>query len=90
MLNTRKLLFHTFFHYIELFTLHHWLRASYNAHNNKYSMEGIPLALVAENTPMIELLVGENLECISECKPDSVDFQIDYKIMIFQTITKKL
>ena len=26
-------------------------------------MEGLPLALVAENTPMLELLVGGNLEC---------------------------
>ena len=28
-------------------------------------MEGFPLALAAENTPMLELLVGGNLECIN-------------------------
>ena len=27
-------------------------------------MEGFPLALVAENTPVLELLVGGDLECI--------------------------
>ena len=36
-----------------------------DAHNNKLGMEGFPLALVAENTPMLELLVEGNLECIS-------------------------
>ena len=29
-------------------------------------MEGFPLALVAENTPMLELLVGGSLECTFE------------------------
>ena len=47
---------------IQLFTWHRWLRASCDAHN-KLGMEELPLALVAENTPMLELLVGGNLEC---------------------------
>ena len=47
---------------IQLFSWHRWLRASCDAHN-KLGMEGFPLALVAENTPMLELLVGGNLEC---------------------------
>ena len=34
------------------------------ARSNKYYMEGIPLALVAERSPMLELLVIGNLECI--------------------------
>ena len=28
-------------------------------------MEGLPLMVVAQNTPKLELLVGGNLECIS-------------------------
>ena len=44
--------------------------ASCNAHNNKLGMEGFPLALVAENTPILELLVGGNLECIIIWKSD--------------------
>ena len=34
-------------------------------------VKGFPLALVAENTPKLELLVGGNLECITLCKRDS-------------------
>ena len=34
------------------------------ARSNKYDMEGIPLALVTERSPMLKLLVIGNLECI--------------------------
>ena len=33
------------------------------ARSNKYDMEGIPLALVAERSPMLELLFIGNIEC---------------------------
>ena len=39
------------------------MRASCDTHNNNLGMEGFPLALVAENTLIPELLVGGNLEC---------------------------
>ena len=51
---------HVFPHYYEIKRVR---LGNSNSHNSKEGMEGFPLALVAENTPKLELLVEGNLKC---------------------------